>query len=122
MSKQIIKENGKPAFVVIPWKEWQRIESVLEDRADSEAVRAFLENPEESFPEDVVHALAIEREHPLKVFRSYRGLTQAALARAAGTSAVYLSQIERGRRSPGRKLLAKLARALDIDADLLTTA
>ncbi len=88
MSKQIIKENGKPAFVVIPWKEWQRIESVLEDRADSEAVRAFLENPEKGFPEDVVHALAIER----------------------------------GRRSPGRTLLAGLGRALDIDADLLTTA
>ena len=46
-------------------------------------------------------------------------MTQVELARASGTSSVYISQIERGKRRPGRRLLAKLAQALDVASDLL---
>lgn len=119
MNKQIIKQNGEPAFVVIPWHEWQRIEDILEDRADTAAVRDFLENPTEGFPADVVRLLAVERRNPIRVLRDYRGMTQAALAEAAGTSAVYLSQIERGERTAGRKLLTGLAGVLQVDAAML---
>ena len=119
MSKQIIEQNGEPAFVVIPWHEWQRIEAVLEDRADAAAIQDCLDDPTEGFPEDVVRAIAVERRNPLRVLRDYRGLTQAALAEKAGTSAVYLSQIERGVRTPGRRLLVRLAKALAVEADML---
>ena len=119
MSKQIIEQNGEPAFVVIPWHEWQRIEAVLEDRADAAAIQDCLDDPTEGFPEDVVRAIAVERRNPLRVLREYRGLTQAALAGAAGTSAVYLSQIERGARNPGHKTLHRLAAALGVDAEML---
>lgn len=119
MSKQIIEQNGEPAFVVIPWHEWQRIEEILEDRADTAAVRDFMENPGEGFPEQVVRAIAVEQRNPIKVLRDYRGMTQATLAKAAGTSPVYLSQIERGERTAGRKLLVRLAGALRVDADML---
>ena len=57
--------------------------------------------------------------HPLKVFREYRGLSQAALAKATKTNTVYISQIETGRRRAGRKLLQRLAAALRVDWDLL---
>lgn len=119
MNKQIIEQNGEPAFVVIPWREWQRIEEILEDRADTAAVRDFLENPGEGFPEEIVRAIAVERLNPLKVLREHRGMTQAALAEAVGASAVYLSQIERGERTAGRKLLARLAETLRVDVDML---
>jgi len=118
MSRQIITRNGKPEFVVIPIEEWLQIEESLEERIDSEAVRAFLRNPEETFPDSVVAAL-LNDEHPVAVYRKHRELTQASLARAAGTSAVYLSQIERGQRRAGRKLTANLARALRVPPDLL---
>ena len=59
----------------------------------------------------------IEGEHPLKVWREHRGLTQKALAAEAGTSALYLSQIERGRRSGSTKLLRRLADALGVEID-----
>lgn len=120
MSRQIITQNGKPAFVVVPIEEWQRIERILEDRADAAAVREYWANPsQEALPEEVVRALAVDRGNPVKVLREYRGLTQAALARQIGTSPVYLSQIERGARLAGRKLLGKLAIALRVDIDLL---
>lgn len=120
MTKQIIKQNGRPAFVVVPFDEWLRIEEILEDRADAAAACAYWDNPDvEGFPEEVVRALAVDRINPIKVFREYRGMTQAELAGAAQLSAMYLSQIERGERTPGRKALGKLATALRVDVDML---
>ena len=118
MSRQIITQGGKPAFVVIPIEEWRRIEATLEDRADTAAVRAFLKDRTETYPDVVVSAI-LDGSSPLKVLREHRGLTQAGLAKACNTSAVYISQIERGGRHAGRKLLAKLAKALEVDAGLL---
>ena len=118
MRRQIITQGGKPAFVVIPIEEWRRIEATLEDRADAASVRAFLKNPTETFPDAVVAAI-LEGAHPLKALREHRGLTQSALAEASSTSAVYISQIERGDRRAGRKLRARLGKALGVEPDLL---
>jgi ribosome-binding protein aMBF1 (putative translation factor) len=118
MSRQIITQGGKPAFVVIPIEEWRRIEATLEDRTDAAAVRTFLKNPTETFPDDVVAAI-LNGTSPLKTLREHRGLTQAGLAKASATSAVYISQIERGERRAGRKLLAKLGKALQVEAGML---
>lgn len=118
MKRQIISQDGKPAFVVIPIEEWRQIESTLEDRSDAGAVRAFFKDPIETFP-DIVVAAILDGAHPIKAFREYRGLTQAQLAAKAGTSAVYISQLERGDRRAGRKLLTKIGGALKVDAALL---
>jgi DNA-binding XRE family transcriptional regulator len=118
MTRQIITQGGKPAFVVIPIDEWRRIESTLEDRADAAVVRGFLKNPSETFPDAVVASI-LDGAHPIKAFREYRRLTQARLAAIVGTSAVYISQLERGDRRAGRKLQAKIASALKVDADML---
>jgi ribosome-binding protein aMBF1 (putative translation factor) len=121
VSKQIIRQGGKPAFVVVPIDEWRRIEAILEDRIDTAAVRDFLRNPSETFPDSVVSAI-LNGTTPVKAIREHRGLTQVQLARSTGTSAVYLSQIERGERRAGRKLMSKLAKALGVEPDLLDSA
>lgn len=118
MSRQVINQGGKPAFVVIPIDEWRRIEATLEDRIDAAAVRAFAENRGETFPDSVVASI-LDGAHPLKAMREYRSMTQAELAKSSGTSAVYISQIERGDRHAGRKLRTKLGKALRVEADLL---
>ncbi len=119
MTRQIIRQNGKPAFVVVPIEEWQRIEEILEDRADAAAVRAYWDNPgEEGFPDEIVEQL-LDGASPIRVFREFREMTQAALAGKAALSPVYLSQLERGERRPGRKALGKLAAALDVDVEML---
>ena len=118
MKRQIISQDGKPAFVVIPIDEWRQIESKLEDRGDAAAVRAFVKEPTETFPDAVVAAI-LDGVHPIKAFREYRGMTQAQLATKVGTSAIYVSQLERGDRRPGRKLRAKIGAALKVEAALL---
>lgn len=118
MTRQIITCGGKPAFVVIPIDEWRCIEATLEDRADAAAVRAFLKHPSETFPDSVVAAI-LDGAHPIKAMRRHRGMTQTQLAKAIATSPVYISQVERGERRAGRKLLAKLGKALRVDANLL---
>jgi transcriptional regulator with XRE-family HTH domain len=44
------------------------------------------------------------------------GLTQSELAQRADSSRSMIAQVEMGERRPSRKLLARLARALELDA------
>lgn len=56
----------------------------------------------------------------LRELRIARHLTQEALAEAAGITATYTSDLERGKRAPSLTIILKLARALDVEvADLL---
>lgn len=118
MTRQFINQGGKPAFVVIPIEEWRAISATLEDKTDAAAVRAFLKSPVETFP-DTLAARLLDGVHPLKAFREYRGMTQAQLAANISASAVYISQIERGERRAGHKLLRKLSKTLNIEPGLL---
>jgi XRE family transcriptional regulator, fatty acid utilization regulator len=54
--------------------------------------------------------------------RKRLGLTQAGLARELGISASYLNLIEANKRSAAGKLVSRLARALELDVDVLTGA
>ena len=116
---QVILDNtGQPAFVVIPWRDYERLtredaEAILSDEEHYD--RATASN-DESFPIEVVDQL-LAGQNPISVYRNYRGLTQNALAAAAGINAVYLSQIETGKRTGSAKTLAALAKALQVTVD-----
>lgn len=90
----------------------------MEDRVDAAAIRAFLKNLSETIPHSVLAAV-LDGSHPIKAFREHRGMTQAQLAKATGTSSAYISQIERNGRRAGRKLRVKLAKTLRVAPDLL---
>lgn len=100
-------------------KEIRELRADLDAIEDAAAARILNNAPdEERFPAAVVRRL-VTGGNPVKVFREHRGLTQAELARSAGTSAAYISQIERGDREAGKNLLPRMANALDVDvADL----
>lgn len=108
---QIIEQDGKPAFVVLPIEEWERILDRIEDLEDEAAIRNFHEQGERTYPSDVVYAI-LDGANPVKVYREWRGLTQAELAKAAGIAKLYLSQIETGRRSGSAKVLRRWPRRL----------
>ena len=91
-------------------------ESADDFAADLAAYRAAVGSDEEAVPLAVARRL-VEGEHPLKVWREHRSLTQKTLAAEAGTSALYLSQIERGQRTGSPKLLRRLADALAVEID-----
>lgn len=88
----------------------------LEDIAAVRVIDRMRSEP--VYPAEIVQRL-ISGEPPIKVFREHRRLSQSQLAKAAGTSAQYISQIERGDRDPGKKLLPRLAAKLSVDEELL---
>ena len=80
---------------------------------------ARTEDTGEHFPHDVVKRL-VDGEPPLKVFREYRAMTQETLASCANVSTGYVSQIERGTRSPSKKALTAFAAVLKLDVEDLS--
>ena len=106
--------------VIILWREYQCLAALEDDVVLTDEERrdlAVAEN-DEFFPYSVVKRLS-EGEHPVQVFRAYRKLTRKQLAAQAGISVCCLSQIEWGRSTGSGRILTALARALDVDADLL---
>jgi len=121
MTIQIIEEKGKPAFAVVPYATWLKLQDALHDKADAELVRRSIERKEEAIPAAIANRI-FAGENAIKAFRDWRGMTQEELAKAAGTSAAYLSQIETGLRNAGSALRRRLAATLRVDsADLATT-
>lgn len=117
----IFDSSGRPAFVVIHWSEYSRLanedpDSLLSDEELYDRAKA---EGDEFFPIEVVDRL-LAGEHPIKVYRTHRGMTQGELAAAVGVHKMYVSQIETGRRVGSTKTLTALARALNVGLDDLT--
>lgn len=72
------------------------------------------EDDESDLPLDVLERL-LDGEHPLKVFRRHRALTQKELADLTGLNATYLSQIETRKRRGSTRVYRRLATALGVD-------
>lgn len=64
---------------------------------------------------ELANTLHAHRPDGLAALRMSRGLSQSALASAAGTSQPHVAKIEAGRNDPGTSLIARLAAALGAD-------
>lgn len=119
---EILKHEGKPAFVVLPYAEYLAIQERLEDLQASDDIASFRRDmangKEELVPEDVMERLL--NEVPVKVWREYRGLSQKALAKHAALTASMLSQIEKGNKKGSLDTLCRIARVLNVSIDDLT--
>lgn len=105
---QIITQNGKPAFAVIPWDEYQML------------VRNQT-TPDESdiwFPNEVVKA-NVRGDSLIKAWREYFKLTQAELAKKTGMKQSALARLESSSSAPRKSTLVKLAEAFGISVDQL---
>lgn len=92
----------------------------LEDAADLAALRAAEARVEagdgEYLPIEMVERLAGD-DHPLRVWREYRGLTGKELAALAGVPQSTISEIETRRKPGSFDAMVKLARALKLSLD-----
>ena len=113
---QYIEENGEPVYAVLDIKDYERLLAAAEDAADVAAVRNARAMREALVPGEIAERL-IAGENPVKVWRGYKGMTQADLAEAAGLDQADVSRIERGKREPGGRTLRALANALDVTVD-----
>ena len=115
----IVDEAGRPAFAVIPWREYERLTSgdVPDEDLSDEALydRAVAED-EESFPIALVDRV-VAGESAIRVYRQHRGMTQTEVAEAAGINPLYLSQIERGTRKGSVSTLSAIAKVLRVHLD-----
>ncbi len=122
MSVQILEREGRPAFVVMPIEEYQRLLDALEDAHDVVTIEAshrrLISGEEETLPIRVVDRI-LSGENALRVVREHRNLTLQRLADACGVTNSHISQIENGKRSMSTQVLKKLAEVLRIEVELL---
>lgn len=123
MKAQIIMCDGAPEYAVIPYAEYEKLLEAaewVEDIRDYDRIKARLASgEEESLPAEVAHRLG-EGEHPVRVWREYRGFSVQALADRCGISQAYLSQIETGKRDGRLSVVRALARELTVSVEDLT--
>lgn len=105
---QIIKQDGKPVFAVIPWNQYQEL---LHDRIESDDSDVW-------FPNEVVKA-NVRGESLIRAWREYFQLTQAELASKAGMKQSALARLERKTGNPRTSTLMKIAEAMGINVDQL---
>ena len=105
-------------YVVIRRDEYEALRAAVDDDAmDAAIIQRVLNDPDQRWaPADVVRRIA-DGEHPVRVWRTHRGMTARALAAAAGVPSSYLSAIERGKKPGSVKALTRLATALDVALD-----
>jgi len=102
--------------ITITRAEYDALREAAEDLADILAYDRAMAKNQESFPSEIARRL-IDGESPLRVFREYRGLTQAALSERAGVNRVQIADIEAGRKSGSITTIKKLANALGLTVD-----
>lgn len=111
---QVIEQDGKPAFYVLPAALWDKVRDAVEDAEDAAAyAQAVAEDDGVRLPIEVVRA-TLDGMHLVRAWREHRGLSQQALAEAAGVSKPFISQIESGARTGTTATLKKLAVALGV--------
>ncbi len=130
---QIINTPNGEQLAVLPLKEYERLRALdapfddededgelREDvRLEIEATLARIKSgKEKTIPGDVVHA-QIDGMHPVRAWRDYKGWTAEKLAKKAGITRVYLTQIENGKRKGPVKVYKALAKALGCSVDWL---
>ncbi len=103
--------------VTIPRSEYEALRAAVDSFEDAAAVAAYhATRGEESVPIEVVDRLLVG-EHPLRVWRRHRGMTQQALAEAIGIGKAYLSEIESGTTDGSIRVIKAAAEVLDVDLD-----
>ena len=115
----VIEHEGKPTHVLLRFADWKRIRAILEDAEDLAAVRRVESDPnQDRIPLQVVKRI-LDDENPVRIWREHRGLTQQALAHAAGLPQSTIARLESGERKGTVAQMRRLANALGITLDTL---
>ena len=105
---QIINQNGKPAFAVVPYDQYLTLINQPVDDADI------------LIPHSVVELTILNDLSLIAAWRTYKGFSQSTLATMCGMSQSGIAQIEKIASKPQAKTLQKIATALDVNVNQLT--
>lgn len=104
MKYDLLHIQGKP-YVLVPLHDYRELSG---------------SGTAEDLPGDILDALAARQDHPIKIIRKFRQMTQADLAREAKLSRPYLTEIETGKKDGSIRAMKALAEALDVSVGTLT--
>ncbi|MGH1375779.1 MAG: helix-turn-helix domain-containing protein [Alphaproteobacteria bacterium] len=104
MKYDLLHIQGKP-YVLVPLHDYREMTSAGADA---------------SLPDDILDQLSAGQDHPVKIIRKYREMTQAELAEASGISRPYLTEIETGKKDGSIRAIKALAGALEVHVGNLT--
>lgn len=102
MKYDLLHIQGKP-YVLVPLHDF----------------RSLTNAEDKGLPSSVLDKLAAGQENPVKILRQHRGMTQNDLAKAAGISRPYLTEIETGKKSGSLKAMKAVAKALGVSVGTL---
>jgi len=123
MTEQLIEIAGQQ-MVILSQAEFRRLSQDAEcyrEIAAAVDAQARREAGEEYYPNDIISRI-VDGENPLKVWRKYRRLSQEQLGQKVARGGSYIAKLEKGRSTGDVQLWQKLAKALDVDLELLLTA
>lgn len=116
----IITSPSGEKMAVLPVADYERLVAAAQNADDlrlyDEAKRRLGSGEDEAIPSAFAKRL-IAGESPIRVWREFRGLSGKDLATKAGVSAPFLSQIETGVREGSVRLMAKIAKVLEVAID-----
>lgn len=105
MKYDLLHIQGKP-YVLVPLHDYRDMTGGAGNSND--------------LPSDILDALAAKQESPVKILRKHRGMTQAELAKKAGLSRPYLTEIETGKKDGSIRAMKSLATILKVSVGILT--
>ncbi|MGL5114652.1 MAG: helix-turn-helix domain-containing protein [Beijerinckiaceae bacterium] len=113
MTHTLLKTPGGEELVLMPRAAFDALRDALDAAEHRNAMASVAAGALETLSAAEVVA-ALEEPTPLAFWRKKRGLTQTALAAAAGIKQPYMAGLEKGDRKGDPALFLKLARALKV--------
>ncbi|MEW6019070.1 MAG: helix-turn-helix transcriptional regulator [Pseudomonadota bacterium] len=119
---QFIRTESGEELAVLSRAEYETLlaragDPAAEDAASAriveESTDAIARGKETALPEDVWEAIE-SGTHPVAAIRAWRRMTQAQLAKAAGVSQGFVSELEQGQKQLSITTSQKLSRALNV--------
>jgi DNA-binding XRE family transcriptional regulator len=98
---QVIRQNGVPAFAVIPYDDY--LAMLPKENTDPDSV-----------PREVAEKAILEDMPLIKAWRLHLGMTQKEVGKKAGITQAALSQMERAENTNRTATLEKLALAMGV--------
>ncbi len=104
MKYDLLHIQGKP-YVLVPLHDYRKMTSG---------------GGETQLPDAILDEISAQQDHPIKIVRKHRGMTQAALAKESEISRPYLTEIETGKKDGSLRAMKAIADALNVSLSDLT--
>lgn len=121
------KKTSNGEVAIVPRAEYERLRTLAAETEEDFGTARLVARAKKEIaggapvlPMAVVEHLG-NGENPVRVLRQFRDQTQAELATAVGITQNYLSNLETGKRKGPLALYRKLANALGVPLELLST-